>query len=142
MKFLLGLLLVACLLLSFGCSGGTPVSDAGSPPIPAPIAKPDFPDPSAEVAAEVEQTIRDWVAERADESGLYAITPRGGSSVSGTLSEFHTVHQSDADTYTVCVDFEDGDSVYDVDFFVDRGEDGLVVRDGFLHKVDGEVISG
>jgi hypothetical protein len=142
MKILLRLLFGACLALSFGCGGGAPVSDAGSPPTPAPIAKPDFPDPPAEVAAEVEQTIRDWVAQRADENGLYAIAPRGGSSVSGTLDEFHAVHQNDADTYTVCVDFVDGDSLYDVDFFVDRGADGLIVRDGFLHKVDGEVISG
>jgi len=142
MKILLGLLSVTCLALSFGCGGATPVSDAGSPPTTAPIAKPDFPDPPAEVAAEVEQTIRAWVAQRADENGLYAIAPRGGSSVSGTLGEFHTVHQSDADTYTVCVDFTNGESLYDVDFFVDRGADGLSVRDGFLHKVDGEVISG
>lgn len=130
------------LVLAVGCGGGDYSPDAATPVTESPIPKPQFPDPTAEVASEVEQTIQEWVEARVDEQGMYAIAPTGGVSVSGKLAGFHTVHQKDADTYTVCVDFQDGDSVYDVDFFVDRGEEGLQVRDGFLHKVDGEVISG
>ena len=62
--------------------------------------------------------------------------------VSGSLAAFHTVHQKDPDTYTVCVDFQDGDNTYDVDFFVDRTEEGLTVRSVYLHKINGEAVAG
>ena len=68
--------------------------------------------------------------------------PRGGKDVSGSLADFHTVHQKDADTYSVCVDFLDGDNTYDVDFFIDRTAEGLNVRSAYLHKINGEAVAG
>ena len=42
----------------------------------------------------------------------------------------------------VCVDFENGEDSFDVDFFVDRGDKALSVRNAFLHKINGEVVPG
>ena len=52
------------------------------------------------------------------------------------------MHQKDADTYSVCVDYTDGASAYDVDFFIERTADGLAVGDPYLHRVNGEAVSG
>ena len=60
--------------------------------------------------------------------------------MTGTLTGFHTVHQKDAETYSVCVDFEHGDDMYDVDFFVARTESGLSTGDHYLHKINGEAV--
>jgi len=127
------LCLVAC--------GGTTSYDTEEP-LPAPVEVKTYPDPPAEVAEQVAEAIRQWVAERADEQGVFNIPPRGGRDVSGTLGEFHTVHQKDPDTYSVCVDFHSGDETYDVDFFVDLKDEVLGVRDAYLHKVNDEVVSG
>jgi hypothetical protein len=62
--------------------------------------------------------------------------------VAGSLAEVHAVSQKDADTYTVFADFTNGEDTYSVQFFIDRTEEGLQVRNGFLHKVNGEVVSG
>jgi len=129
---------VAASGLILACQGEyTP--DPGPTPV---LEKPSFPDPPAEVAEEVAEAIRQWVADRADENGVYDIPPRGGKDVAGTMAEFHTVHQKDDDTYSVCVDFTSDDQTYDVDFFVDRMDGELTVRDAYLHKIDGEVVSG
>jgi len=40
----------------------------------------------------------------------------------------------------VCVDFQDGENTYDVDFLVDRTTEGLSVSDHYLHKIDGEAV--
>ncbi len=97
-------------------------------------------DPSPEEAAEVEEFVRAWLAERADEAGVYAIPARGGHQVSGAIGAFHTVHQNVADTYSVCVDFGSGEQLYDVDFFVDRTAEGLVIADHYLHQIDGGAV--
>jgi hypothetical protein len=133
------LLVVAASGLILACQGEYSPPDPG--PTPA-LEKPSFPDPSAEVSEEVAEAIRQWVADQADENGVYDIPPRGGRDVAGTMAEFHTVHQKDADTYSVCVDFTSGEQTYDVDFFVDRTDEGLNVRNAYLHKIDGEVVSG
>lgn len=99
-------------------------------------------DPPPEVSAEVAEAVRTWVAGQTDDDDVYNIPPRGGKDVSGSLADFHTVHQKDADTYSVCVDFLDGDNTYDVDFFVDRTEEGLSVRSAYLHKINGEAVAG
>jgi hypothetical protein len=105
-------------------------------------AKGTYPDPPPPVADAITTAVGQWVADRADESGVYDIPARGGKNVAGSMADFHTVQQKDDDTYTVCVDFQDGDNLYDVDFFVDRTEDGLIVREAYLHKINGEVVSG
>ncbi len=99
-----------------------------------------LPDPGPEEAKAVEEYVTQWVAERAGEDGAYGIPPRAEHSVSGTLGDFHAVHQKDADTYSVCVDFNHEADTYDVDFFVARTEDGLSVSDHYLHKINGEAV--
>ena len=138
-KWLRALSIIAVSGLILACQGEYAAPD----PAPGPaIQKPSHPDPPAEVAEEVADAIRQWVADQADENGVYDIPPRGGQDVAGTMADFHTVHQKDADTYSVCVDFKSGDQIFDVDFFVDRTDEGLNVRDAYLHKIDGEVVSG
>ncbi len=97
-------------------------------------------DPGPEEAGEVEDFVRAWVAERAGEGDVYDIPPRGGTEVAGALAAFHTVHRKDADTYSVCVDFQEGDNTYDVDFVIARTEEGLDVADHYLHKINGEAV--
>ena len=112
------------------------------PPAPeAPAeAVASYPDPGEEVAQEVRDLVSGWVAERAAADGSYDIPPRAGHEVRGMMADFHTVHQKDADTYSVCVDFKSEAQLYDVDFFVDRTDEGLVVAEHFLHKIDGEAV--
>ncbi len=110
-----------------------------APAAPVELAQ-SYPDPDAEVAREVQEFLTAWVAERSDDTGTYAIPARAGHEVAGTMADFHTVHQKDADTYSVCIDFKSSEALYDVDFFVDRTEKGLVVADHYLHKIDGEAV--
>jgi hypothetical protein len=107
------------------------------PPAPPPAT---YPDPGPEVVGEVEAFIRAWVAEQVGENEEMKLPPRGGHDVTGKLEAFHTVHQKDEDTYSVCVDFVHGDETYDVDFFVDQTDEGMTVADHFLHKVNGEPV--
>ena len=116
-----------------------PTAEPPAPEAPAEVAE-SYPDPNEEVAQEVQDFVTGWVAERATDDGSYAIPPRAGHEVSGTMADFHTVHQKDADTYSVCIDFKSSEELYDVDFFVDRTEEGLVVADHYLHKIDGEAV--
>ena len=99
-----------------------------------------FPDPGPQEAKEVEEFVRQWVAERAGEGNVYEIPPRAGQEVAGALTAFHTVHQEDADTYNVCVDFVQAEDTYDVDFFIDRTAEGLTVSEHHLHKINGEAV--
>ncbi len=122
-----------------GCGQQSQV-DEPEPILTADLEK--FPDPAEEVADEVKAAVSEWVLQQMGDAEIYAIPERGGQSVSGTLATFHTVHQNDADTYSVCVDFVDGDNTYDVDAFIDRGPDGLAVRDLYLHKINGDVVPG
>ena len=101
-----------------------------------------YPDPPPEVSERITEVVRNWVAYQLDENDVYNIPPRGGKDVSGSLADFHAVHQKDSDTYTVCVDFLDGDNTYDVDFFIDRNEEGLTVRSAYLHKINGKAVAG
>ena len=88
----------------------------------------------------MEEFVRQWVAERAGAGDVYDIPSRAGQEVTGVLAAFHTVHQNDADTYSVCVDFSGGEDMYDVDFFVDETEEGLTISDHYLHKINGEAL--
>jgi hypothetical protein len=135
-------LLVSAIGLIAGCSGESVRTEAEPAAAEPVVEKADFPDPRPMVADKVKEAVSGWVAERASEEGVFDVPPRGGQDVTGTMGEFHTVHQNDADTYTVCVDFADGDNTYDVDFFVDRTAEGLIVRDVYLHKINGETVSG
>ncbi len=128
-----GLTIVAC----YGESETTPDEPETAA---AAAAEESFPDPEPEQARQVEEVVRGWVTERVDEGAVYSIPPRGDYEVSGILAGFHTIHQEDVDTYYVCVDFQDGENVYDVDFFIDVTEDGLIVSDHYLHKVNGEAV--
>ncbi len=116
---------------------------AVAPEVPAaPVAIADsYPDPGADVVQEVQEFLSAWVAERSGDEGVYSIPPRADHAVAGLLADFHTVHQKDADTYSVCVDFKSEEQLYDVDFFVDRTDEGLVVADHYLHKIDGELVN-
>ena len=115
--------------------------DATGAPTPA-LKLATYPDPPPEIAEEVSEAVRQWVAERADENGVFDIPPRGNQDMAGALGEFHTVHQKNADTYTVCVDFQSGEDIYDVDFFIDRLRGGLGVRRAYLHKINGKAVPG
>ncbi len=131
------------LLLVTACAPAPEQAEpAAEPPAPAAPAEvvDSYPDPGEEVAQEVRDFVTAWVAERAAEDGSYAIPPRAGHEVQGMMADFHTVHQEDADTYSVCLDFKSGEQLYDVDFFVDRTDEGLVVADHYLHKIDGEAV--
>ena len=94
-------------------------------------------DPEPDEAATVTDFITTWIGERAGIDGIYHIPARGGHDVSGTMSAFHTVHQRDADTYYVCLDFHDRDNLYDVDFVVDQTDAGLALAEHYLHQVNG-----
>ena len=98
------------------------------------------PHPGPEQAKQVEDFVRQWVEERVGDGNIYSIPPRAGQEVAGTLAGFHTVHQKDADTYSVCVDFQDGDNTYDVDFVVSRADEGLTLDEHYLHMVNGEAV--
>ncbi len=104
------------------------------------VEEASFPDPGPEEAKEVEEFVRQWVGERAGEGNVYDIPPRAGQEVAGVLTGFHTVHQEDADTYYVCVDFVQAEDTYDIDFFIDRTAEGLTVSEHHLHKVNGEAV--
>ncbi len=106
----------------------------------AAVEEESLPDPGPEEATEVEDFVRQWVTERAVEGNVYQIPPSTGHDVAGALASFHTVHQKGADTYSVCVDFQDGENTYDVDFLVDRTTEGLSVSDDYLHKINGEAV--
>lgn len=128
MKAILPMVLVLVATL-FACSGAPPAQDK-------------WPDPGPAEAEEVRSLVRAHVASKAGADGVYAIPRKdGGAAVPGTLTEFHTVHQKDADTLYVCADFVDGDTTYDVDFFVDRDAQGLKLAEHFLHKINGEVVT-
>ena len=99
-----------------------------------------FADPGPQEAKEVEEFVRQWVAERAGEGNVYEIPPRAGQEVAGALTGFHTVHQEDADTYNVCVDFVQAEDTYDVDFFINRTAEGLTISEHHLHKINGEAV--
>lgn len=133
------ILLVALISCAPAAEEAAPVAEAEAPEAPVEVVE-SYPDPEPEAAQEVQDLLSGWVAERSGEDGVYAIPPRAGHEVNGTMGDFHTVHQKDADTYSVCVDFNSGDRVYDVDFFVDRTAEGLVVADHYLHKIDGEAV--
>jgi hypothetical protein len=142
---LAGCLVVVCLM---GACAAPPEPAAEEPSGEAPMAAEEMAaveaepmaDPGPEEAAEVEEFVRAWVAEQAGEAGVYDIPARGDHDVAGSLTAFHTVHRKEADTYSVCVDFQDGDNTYDVDFVVARAEDGMDVADHFLHKVNSEAV--
>ncbi len=104
------------------------------------VEEASFPDPGPEEAKEVEEFVRQWVGERAGEGNVYEIPPRAGQEVAGALTGFHTVHQEDADTYYVCVDFVQAEDTYDVDFFIDRTAEGLTISEHHLHKINGEAV--
>ncbi len=106
----------------------------------AAVEEESLPDPGPEEATEIEDFVRQWVTERAGEGNVYQIPPSAGHDVAGALAAFHTVHQKDADTYSVCVDFQDGEKTYDVDFLVDLTTEGLSVSDHYLHKINGEAV--
>ena len=110
------------------------------PAAEAAVEEESLPDPGPEEASPVEESVRLWVAERVGEGDTYDIPPRAGQDFAGTLTGFHTVHQKDADTYYVCVDFGEGEDTYDVDFFIDRTAEGLSVSDHYLHKINGVAI--
>jgi hypothetical protein len=97
-------------------------------------------EPSSDGTLQITDLIRLWVASAAGEDDVYDIPEKGDKKVAGVLAEFHKVHQTKDDSYSVCVDFVDGENIYDVDFFVDRADDGLVVADHHLHKVNGETV--
>ncbi len=128
-----GWVIVAC----SGQPGTTPEEPRDTA---AAVEEESVPDPGPEEATEVEDFVRQWVAERAGEGDVYQIPPRAGHDVAGALASFHTVHQKDANTYSVCVDFQDGENTYDVDFLVDRTTEGLSVSDHYLHKINGEAV--
>lgn len=143
------LLLLAALGVAVACAGPQePAAEQEEAPQaqqevaqePASLEEDRLPDPGSEEAQEVEEFVRSWVAEQAGEEGVYDIPPRAGYDLTGTLAAFHTVHLEDTDTYSVCVDFEDAENTYDVDFHVDRAEEGIVIADHFLHKVNGQEI--
>ena len=90
-----------------------PAAETPTPPAPVDVTE-AYPDPDEEVAQEVRDFLASWVAERAGEDGAYAIPPRGDHEVQGTMADFHTVHQKDADTYSVCLDFKSAEQLYDV----------------------------
>ncbi len=125
-------------LILFGCGGG--YEQPSDEPAADTAATEALADPGPDEAAEVEAFVLQWVADNAGEENVYGIPPRGDHAVSGVLTDFHTVHQKDAETYSVCVDFKDGENTYDVDFFVARNADGLAISDHYLHKVNGEAI--
>jgi hypothetical protein len=131
------------LLLSLGCS---PVADEPEQVIAPEVSAPpiqvaeSYPDPGTEVVQEVQDFLSGWVAERSGDEGIYTIPPRAGHDVAGHMADFHTIHQNDHDTYSVCIDFKSAEQLYDVDFFVDRTKEGLVVADHYLHKIDGEAV--
>ena len=147
-RIILGL--VSVLLLSWAvtaCSESTTEEPATETPDSGDAASqteageaPSFPDPEAETAQEVEGVVRAWVGDRAGDDGVYDIPERAGNDLSGTIASFHTVNQTDEETYAVCVDFEDGEDTYDVDFILDRMDELLVIADHYLHKVNGEAI--
>ncbi len=97
-------------------------------------------EPSPERALQIRDLIGLWVAAAAGDDDAYDIPERAGQDVEGVLTSFHKVHQTKADSYAVCVDFEDGENTYDVDFFVDQTADGLVIADHYLHQINGETI--
>ena len=112
-------------------------TSAGRGPVQneAPLAE-----PSSESALQITDLIRLWVAIAAGDNDVYDIPERADQNVAGVLTAFHAVHQTKVDSYAVCVDFEDGENTYDVDFFVDRTADGLVVADHYLHQINGETV--
>ncbi len=122
------------------CSGQPDTTPEGPGDTAAAVEEASVPDPGPEEATEVEDFVRQWVTERAGEGNVYQIPPSAGHDVAGALAAFHTVHQKDADTYSVCVDFQDGENMYDVDFLVDRTTEGLSVSDHYLHKINGEAV--
>ncbi len=91
-------------------------------------------------ALQIKDLIGLWVAAAAGDDDVYDIPERADNNVEGVLTAFHTVHQTKADSYAVCVDFEDGENKYDVDFFVDQTADGLIVADHYLHQINGETV--
>ncbi len=136
---LIGSVAVICLVLA--CAAPPePETEEPMAEEPTAVEAEAMADPGPEEAGEVEDFVRAWVAERAGEEGVYDIPARGDHDVAGSLTAFHTVHRKDADTYSVCVDFQEGDKTYDVDFVVARAEEGLDVADHYLHKVNGEVV--
>ncbi len=134
----------ACVLASgwviVACSGQPDTTSEEPGDTAAAVEEESLPDPGPEEATEVEDFVRQWVTERAVEGDVYQIPPSADHDVAGALATFHTVHQKDADTYSVCVDFQEGENTYDVDFLVDRTTEGLSVSDHYLHKINGEAV--
>ncbi len=140
----LSLIAVAVLALACAQPETTPDATEEQPePVEAASLEPPeeaLADPDEAEAAEVEEFVRGWVADLADDEGVYDIPAKGDHDLSGVLTAFHTVHRTDEDSFNVCVDFQSGDSLLDVDFHVDRTDEGLKISEHFLHKIDGEVV--
>lgn len=119
----------------------TPTAEAAPAEAAEPAPK-TYADPGLEKAAQVEAFVTEWVAAKTPADGVYDIPAQGTYDVSGEMADFHTVHRKDADTYYVCVDFTDGEALYDVDFFVDETDGGYALTEHYLHKVDGEDVTG
>ncbi|MFT6396904.1 MAG: hypothetical protein ACJAYU_001648 [Bradymonadia bacterium] len=100
----------------------------------------DLPDPPPEQTHAITSYVEGWLDAQLQEDGTYDIPERMGHDVAGTPGPFHTVHQHDAHTFYVCVDFLDGETIYDVDFYIGTDGEDFSVSEHFLHKIDGVVV--
>ena len=145
------ILIGSTILIGFGCA--KPHEPAAADPDSV-IQMEDFegdvklelskPESASDVGDGDPQAVTDfvtaWIGERAGADGIFDIPERSGHNGSGKLADFHTVDQTDGSSYTVCVDFADGDHTYDVDFAIASTADGYAVHNHFLHKIDGNTI--
>ena len=95
-----------CLLILVGLLGACS-SETAETTEPEVVAEPvkseatapaSLADPEAAETQEVQDFVIAWVGEQAADE-IFAIPARGGHEVSGTLADFHTVHQQDEDTW-------------------------------------------
>ena len=94
-------------------------------------------EPNSESTLQITDLIRLWVATAAGEDDVYDIPERAENNVEGVLTAFHTVHHTKVDSFAVCVDFEDGENTYDVDFFLQGTPRAMEVTEATVHKING-----
>ena len=98
---------------------------------------------SVERKAAVKEAIREYILQDQNLKGAFLIKDKKSGSVRELI--FDQLHEgvdlNDEGKYVACVDFRQGGSLLDVDFYVTQSGGRLEVFDIIIHKIDGKDVT-
>ena len=98
---------------------------------------------SVERKAAVKEVIREYIQQDQNLKGAFLIKDKKSGSVRDL--KFDHLHEgvnlNDEGKYVACVDFKQGGSLLDVDFYVTQSGGRLEVSDIIIHKIDGKDVT-